>query len=255
MLSDIERYVNWQINQSLAYVRKAQKPDDIIAKIETEESSQDQEQNTFRFTALGKAANLICTLLCDIGIQTQVDLPSNHESITCSLYVHTSAQSYKYTAPWYVDVWKATSEADESVICLLGLLNQVSQSNDGNVIFRGEQDLYPSVRSKLARHWNINEPHALKILDDHIFRECLNYVPGHFPHTIPSDKWEHAKIHTMAQVQHKGGFTNLIDFSTDIWGCTFLCMYRVPIKRHGSSQAKWDWKNLGVQTVGMHATT
>ena len=86
------------------------------------------------------------------------------------------------------------------------------KSADGDYIYRGEPEKYADsqyygkVSSSLWRFYNKVDPTALDVekIQKSILREARNYVE--------SDK---SDLELLAEIQHYGGKTNLIDFATD----------------------------------------
>ena len=116
----------------------------------------------------------------------------------------------KFAAPWYVDLYCQSNDAPTEVADLLRKASDVQAL--GTFIFRGEPDLYPSVRSTLARHWNTDSAEALRILTERDLHTARQH--------LPDEQYEDLDLATI--IQHMGGKTNLVDFTTEIWVALFF---------------------------------
>ena len=96
---------------------------------------------------------------------------------------------------------------------IMGIINKiVEESSDGSYIYRGEPENHADppycgkVSSSLWRFYNKVDPvvYDVEEIQKSILREARNYVE--------SDKND---LELLAEIQHYGGKTNLIDFATD----------------------------------------
>ena len=82
------------------------------------------------------------------------------------------------------------------------------RSAGGSYIYRGEPKAYPAVSSSLYRKYPDIEADAFDI--EVVQREILRQARGYTRYTGETDELE-----ILSQIQHNGGDTNLIDFTTD----------------------------------------
>ena len=82
------------------------------------------------------------------------------------------------------------------------------RSAGGSYIYRGEPKAYPAVSSSLYRRYEDIEADAFDI--EVVQREILGQARGYTRYTGETDELE-----ILSQIQHNGGDTNLIDFTTD----------------------------------------
>ena len=96
------------------------------------------------------------------------------------------------------------------------VMYDLAKANDQvNLIFRGESDLYHSVRSTLSRRWNTDSPAALASMESNNMNVARRFCP----------EIEYSDIEMRGMIQHMGGYTNMLDFSTEIWVALFFaCM-------------------------------
>ena len=97
--------------------------------------------------------------------------------------------------------------SEEAVAKVLKKIEEIVRSSqDGDYIYRGESQYYDKISSTLYRHYEryIQSEHfKIEIAQDEMFKEAEGFVQK----TSDSD--------LLTQLQHFGGKTNLIDFSTD----------------------------------------
>ena len=91
-----------------------------------------------------------------------------------------------------------------------GVLQKICEitekSADGDYIFRGEPEFYPEVASSLYRQYQGDidiDNFDIEIVQTEILNEAKEY-------TNETDRFE-----ILSELQHFGGKTNLIDFTTD----------------------------------------
>ena len=108
------------------------------------------------------------------------------------------------------------------------------KSADGGYIYRGERKCYPKVSSNLYRDYENIEDEAFEI--EGVQTEMLSHakkhtgdLPGDFrvEHTSVLDANEEESDETidfelLTEIQHYGGKTNLIDFTTDYFIALFF---------------------------------
>ena len=100
----------------------------------------------------------------------------------------------------------------DEVLKVVGLLAR--RSSGGDYIFRGEPECYERVSSSLYRHYQNIEAGSfdIEIVQREILIEAKKYVRE-------TDEFE-----ILTQLQHYGGKTNLIDFTTDSFTALFFCL-------------------------------
>ena len=96
----------------------------------------------------------------------------------------------------------------------------VERSADGSYLFRGEPMYYPKVSSSLYRQYpDVEAEHFdIEVVQKEILQEAKK-------HTDESDDFE-----ILTQLQHYGGKTNLIDFTTDLLTALFFACDNHPDK-------------------------
>ena len=94
---------------------------------------------------------------------------------------------------------------------IMGIINEIVQnSSDGNYIYRGESKCYPEVSSSLWRLLQQGEATGIVAYDVAGVRKMLLQDARRYARDIGIDDFE-----LEAQLQHNGGKTSLIDFTTD----------------------------------------
>ena len=101
------------------------------------------------------------------------------------------------------------------------IINEIkNKSADGNYIFRGEPECYDLVSSNLYR-----ELKAIGAYTDNIAEIQAEIVDAAKAFTVSSDDFD-----ILTKIQHYGGKTNLIDFTTDYNIALFFACYGSPDK-------------------------
>ena len=96
-----------------------------------------------------------------------------------------------------------------NIIAVMELISQlVHKSDGGNYIFRGERKWHPRVSSSLWRLYKDIEAEGFDI--EVVQTEILNEARSYTRYTGETEDFE-----ILSQLQHNGGATNLIDFTTD----------------------------------------
>ena len=99
------------------------------------------------------------------------------------------------------------------------IINEIkNKSADGNYIFRGESECYDLVSSNLYR-----ELEAIGAYTDNIAEIQAEIVDAAKTFTVSSDDFD-----ILTEIQHYGGKTNLIDFTTDYNIALFFACYGSP---------------------------
>ena len=101
----------------------------------------------------------------------------------------------------------------------------VKISADGDYIYRGEQEYYEKVSSNLWRE--LNKLNLLDLDVEEVQKRELDEVKRY------SDKTDEFEI--LVDLQHFGGKTNLIDFTTDCYIALFFAATVLPTKMVGLS--------------------
>ena len=102
---------------------------------------------------------------------------------------------------------KNQSNPQNDLNAVLEILREIAEKSDsGNYIYRGEPDCYDRVSSSLWRECKRKmetEDFDIQAIEGLILDSAKNYTP------------EQEEIEIWAALQHYGGHTNLIDFTTD----------------------------------------
>ena len=119
---------------------------------------------------------------------------------------------------WYVEWHACTSLIDPEIKDLVQTLLNESKEDFPKILYRGEPDFFPKVSSTLYRKYDIDDAEFLQ--------EALGTELRHarYYERIKDD----VELQTM--IQHFGGRTNLIDFSTSIWVALFFSTHRPPLR-------------------------
>ena len=120
------------------------------------------------------------------------------------------APSCKFASPWYAEIHCQSPDTPQEVADILRAASAAYATEQ--FVFRGEPELYPSVTSTLARRWNTDSPEALRALVAGSLKKARQYL---------SDE-ETEDLNLSAAIQHMGGATNLVDFSTEVWVALFF---------------------------------
>ena len=111
---------------------------------------------------------------------------------------------------------------DETLDKILEVTNQlVKLAHNGDFIFRGESECYEEVSSSLYRQCSDADPSGSFDVEA-IQKDILNRAKAY---TNEADDLE-----ILSQLQHYGGRTNLIDFTTDCLIALFFACYAAPGK-------------------------
>ena len=98
------------------------------------------------------------------------------------------------------------SESAKSLSDVFQKLQEIAQSADGNFIYRGEPKYYEKVSSSLWRECRkefMSEDFDVEAIQNKMLERSKDY-------THEKDEFE-----ILTELQHFGGYTNLIDFTTD----------------------------------------
>ena len=220
MSDEIRQFIDRQLPHLLKPICRVQNPAAIFCKVEPVLSLREGQAT---FSQAGEiivswdAAEAMAQDLRRLGMHVEFDFASNGADCTQDIKftlqpTDQSVSLYRYTAPWYVELYCKAPDTDPETRQKLIHLKDVSEKKEGRVIFRGESDLYSSVRSTLARHWNTDSPDALRIIGESNLNRARQYLRG----------TELGELGTFALIQHMGGATNLVDFSTEIWVALFF---------------------------------
>ena len=109
---------------------------------------------------------------------------------------------------------------------IMGIINEiVEKSSDGSYIYRGEPECYPEVSSNLWRLLKKDEGINIIKPDIKRVREMFLEDARRYARDIDIDGFE-----LEAQLQHNGGKTSLIDFTTDYLIALFFACDGEPAK-------------------------
>ena len=98
------------------------------------------------------------------------------------------------------------SESAKSLSDVFQKLQEIAQSADGNFIYRGEPKYYEKVSSSLWRKCRkefMSEDFDVEAIQNKMLERSKDYIH------------EKSKFEILTELQHFGGYTNLIDFTTD----------------------------------------
>ena len=106
---------------------------------------------------------------------------------------------------WYVNWHAYTSLIDDTVKSIVRDLLKASSPNPPNRLYRGESANFPKVSSTLYRKYDID--------DSNFMQEALS---NHLRHARQYERIDD-EFELQSLIQHFGGRTNLVDFSSSIW--------------------------------------
>ncbi len=111
---------------------------------------------------------------------------------------------------WYVNWHAYTSLIDDTVKRVVRELLEASSTNSPNRLYRGEPANFPKVSSTLYRKYDIDDSGFLQ-----------KALANHLLHARQYERIED-DFELQSLIQHFGGRTNLIDFSSSIWVALFF---------------------------------
>ena len=229
-MSSIQEIVDNTLVQYLATMRHVRCPSDILIQLVPVEPLRPGEisftQNGFVLPSQG--VNLACLEIQKLGIPITRPVQDLHKAdVKFILMRKQQAPLSKFASHWYVDLFVKKSQAHPAVKQLIENLNNESKQAGARFIFRGEYSMFPSVSSTLARHWATNNANAVRLISERYFSSCLTYLQDiKFDQSDSPKLQSRHKLGVMALLQHFGGVTNLIDFSTEIWVALFFACTR-----------------------------
>ena len=108
-----------------------------------------------------------------------------------------------------------------------------AKSADGGYIYRGERKCYTKVSSNLYREYDINEEHFdIEVVQKEMLSDAKKHIGDlpqdfrtdftTFPNVAEEDTDETINFEILTEIQHYGGKTNLIDFTTDYFIALFF---------------------------------
>ncbi len=116
----------------------------------------------------------------------------------------------------------STSAPSDNLNAVLRIINELAIKSDGrNYLYRGERRSYPKVSSSLYRRYEDIEAEEFDI--EVLQREILTQAKWYARYTDETDDFE-----ILSQLQHNGGATNLIDFTTDFLIALFFACDGAP---------------------------
>ncbi len=232
MPEEARRFADRQLSHGLQGICRVQNPSVFFCEVESIPSLREGQ---FSFSHSGEiiaprnVAELMAEDMRRLGIRVKFDFESDGADHTqdVKFTLQPTGQTtklHRHVAPWYVEIYCKDPDIDPEVRRTLLTLKDIGENGEGQLIFRGESDLYSSVRSTLARHWNTDSPDALRIISKGNLNRARQYLQGVRP----------GELETSALVRHMGGVTNLVDFSTEIWiALFFACLDdRIPPRRY-----------------------
>ena len=132
------------------------------------------------------------------------------------------------------------SEPQDDLSVILEIIREIAEkSASGNYIYRGEPECYDRVSSNLWRKYGIEEEDFdIEIVQKEMLSDAKRHI-GHLPHiedrpqdfradpaavldVDEEDADETINFEILTEIQHYGGKTNLIDFTTDYFIALFF---------------------------------
>ena len=124
-----------------------------------------------------------------------------------------SPNAYRDLEWWYLDWHVSTSLIDNRIREFVKTLLNITKNE--SYIYRGEPEQYTNVSSTMYRHYGIDDAALMKQATDSLLRNARRYE------FIRDD------LQLQALVQHYGGRTNFIDFSSSVWIALFFACFNV----------------------------
>ncbi len=221
MSQDAKQYVDHQLPNFLRAICHVPDPAAFFCRVELIRSLQ-EGQITFippgQHAVPSHASPLMIRKLHRLGIRVvgdfEPDATNSHSDIKLTLHQkHPVAITHKYVAPWFVNIYSQLPNLNRSVKRNLIALNKICESREQYRIFRGESALYPAVTSTLARHWATDSSQALDLITKGNLSRAKQYI---------SNEDDYSDLEISSLIQHMGGKTNIVDFSSDIWVALFF---------------------------------
>ena len=114
----------------------------------------------------------------ELGLEFIVSVDPGHtgDAYAWVEYRSGDVRLWKGVAPWYIDWYLESGLADQEIqICLAQLVQWQKRANS-NTCFRGENALYPDMRSGFARKWATLDPATLELIAKHNLREAKTFA-------------------------------------------------------------------------------
>ena len=220
MSDEIRKFIDQQLPHSLKPICRVQNPAAFFYRAEPVPPMREGQISVSQggeIFAPWDVAEVMAQDLRRLGMHVEFDFASNDTDRTQDVKFTLQPPDgpvnlYRYVAPWYVELYCKAPGTDPETGRILLHLKDFSEKGEGRFIFRGESDLYPSVRSTLARYWNTDSSDALRIISENNLDRARQYFQDA----------QLAELDIFALIQHMGGITNLVDFSIEIWIALFF---------------------------------
>lgn len=132
--------------------------------------------------------------------------------------------SHRYAAPWFMTWLAESSLAPVEVRDKAQAVARAEMGGLGAVVYRGESETFPMVRSGLSRQHDTKSPGALRELTREQVRRLKSGRGSRVLLNQMSD------LDVAVAYQHLGGKTNLIDFSWSPWVALYFACRGAPAK-------------------------
>ena len=145
------------------------------------------------------------------GITVHNEVPLGYKNVVKATSVAKESPTYRfwYVAPWFMQWYCASSLIDPEIRELVHRLCRVWIQGWNRMVYRGEVKEFPSVRSTISRKWNTTSVEMIQSLEKHNNSNAALTVGQEFKNFE-------------AAVQHVGGVSNLIDFTSNIWTAAYF---------------------------------
>ena len=157
-------------------------------------------------------------LSSQLGIRfTEETTPWEH----CKAQLRSVKQPERFwmpVAPWFVRWYPMLDVVEPTIQEFVRGLCLYETSNNGVLLYRGESEEYPSVRSTLSRYWSTTDPTALKEIRERDERD------------VRSRGFTGDEEDIQGVLQQLGGKTNAIDFSGVPWVALYFACESNPDK-------------------------
>ena len=145
------------------------------------------------------------------GITVHNEVPLGFNNVVKAKAVAKESPTNRlwYVAPWFMRWYCASSLIDPEIRELVHHLCRVWIQRWNRMVYRGEVKEFPSVRSTLSRQLNTTSVEAIQSQKKHNNSNAARRVGKEFRNIE-------------AAVQHVGGVSNLIDFTSNIWTAAYF---------------------------------
>ena len=163
---------------------------------------------------------------------TSIDIQTDDDTaLILSTDSSVNPSAYGDTARWYLDWHASTSLIDDTIREFVIELLKISE-NESN-IYRGEPKNYYNISSTIYRHYRIDDAAFIEKATKALLRVARRYE------SIQDD------LELQALIQHYGGRSNLIDFSTSIWIALFFACFEISERENAGYLFVLDTSSCG----------